>query len=203
MAVDPKRTNKITLAEYRQLVETETVSELKSILKGYGVSLQKGDTFKVGDIFLKSMSSALLDDQDEWNSVYWGFDTTVSRGELRLDGEIADAVFCRSGKLFPSNEEKVSGKENLGGLQLYMRAMKDLKLSPEQVQFNLNLSSRKESIARLESLSEKTLRVIGEFTAYSKKFNSKKEENWGSQANHWQAVKLLFFELVEEEGVPA
>jgi hypothetical protein len=200
MAVDLNTTRKISEAQYNEIIKNGEMVEVSSA-KGYGISLHKGDVVTFGDIFLTTMGKALVSEEkpNEWNRVYWVSATSIKRGELTLVGDVADAMFARSGKLFPSNEEEITnnGKtlKNLAGAELYAKIMSDLKLKKEQMQFNLQLSSRQESRDRLRSLKGNTLDVIASKTVYTKKFNSKNEENWGSKREHWTTVDILFFEL--------
>lgn len=202
MAVDLNTTRRISESQYDEIIKNEEMVEVSSA-KGYGISLKKGDEVAFGEIFLTTMGKSLVNEEkpNEWNRVYWVSAASIKRGELTLVGDIADAVFARSGKLFPSNEETFTNGaktvENLGGAELYTKIMSDLKLSKEQQQFNLQLSSRQESRDRLRGLKGHTLRVIASKTVYTKKFNSKKEENWGSKREHWTSVDILFFEEVK------
>lgn len=199
MAVELASIRRISESQYDEIIQNEEMQEVSSA-KGYGISLKKGDEVTFGDIFLTTMGKALVSEEKpgEWNRVYWVSNGTIMRGELTLVGDIADAVFARSGKLFPSNEESVTtgGKtmNNLGGAELYAKIMSDAKLTKEAQQFNLQLSSRQESRDRLRGLKGRTLRVIASKTVYTKKFNSKKEENWGSKREHWTSTDILFFE---------
>lgn len=202
MAIELNTTRRISESQYDEIVKNEEMVEVSSA-KGYGISLKKGDEVTFGDIFLTTMGKSLVSEEkpNEWNRVYWVSAASIKRGELTLVGDIADAVFARSGKLFPSNEETLTNGaktvQNLGGAELYAKIMSDLKLSKEQQQFNLQLSSRQESRDRLHGLKGRTLRVIASKTVYTKKFNSKKEENWGSKREHWTSVDILFFEEVK------
>ena len=200
MPVDLNTTRRISESQYDEIIKDGEMREVSSA-KGYGISLKKGDDVTFGDIFLTTMGKSLVSEEkpNEWNRVYWVSSSSIVRGELTLVGDIADAMFARSGKLFPSNEEEITnnGKtlKNLAGAELYAKVMSDLKLKKEQMQFNLQLSSRQESRDRLRSLKGKTLSVVASKTVYTKKFNSKGEENWGSKREHWTTVDILFFEL--------
>lgn len=200
MAVELNTIRRISESQYEEIIKNEEMVEVSSA-KGYGISLKKGDEITFGEIFLTTMGKSLVseDKPSEWNRVYWVSASSIKRGELTLVGDVADAVFARSGKLFPSNEETLANGTksvaNLGGAELYTKAMQELKLTKEQQQFNLQLSSRQESRDRLRGLKGQTLRVIASKTVYTKKFNSKKEENWGSKREHWTTVDILFFEL--------
>lgn len=199
MAVDLNTTRKISESQYDEIIKNGEMVEVSSA-KGYTVSLKKGDEVTFGDIFLTTMGKSLVSEEkpNEWNRAYWVSESNIKSGELNLVGDIADAVFARSGKSFPSNEETVVNGartiQNLGGAELYSKIMEELKLTKKQQQFNLQLSSRQESRDRLRGLKGHTLRVIASKTVYTKKFNSKKEENWGSKREHWMTTNILFFE---------
>lgn len=203
MAVDLNTTRRISESQYDEIIKNEEMAEVSSA-KGYGISLKKGDEATFGEIFLTTMGKSLVSEEkpNEWNRVYWVSAASIKRGELTLVGDIADATFARSGKLFPSNEETFTNGAktvaNLGGAELYAKIMSDLKLSKEQQQFNLQLSSRQESRDRLRGLKDHTLRVIASKTVYTKKFNPQKEENWGSKREHWISTDILFFEEVKK-----
>lgn len=199
MAVDLNTTRKISESQYDEIIKNGEMKEISSA-KGYGISLQKGDEVTFGEISLTTMGEALVkeDKPNEWNRAYWVSEASIKRNDLSLVGDVADAIFARSGKLFPSNEESIANGartvQNLGGIELYSKIMEELKLTKKQQQFNLQLSSRQESRDRLRGLKGHTLRVIGSKSVYTKKFNSKKEENWGSKREHWMATNILFFE---------
>lgn len=199
MAVDLNTTRRISESQYEEIIKNEEMVEVSSA-KGYIVSLKKGDEVTFGDIFLTTMGKSLVSEEkpNEWNRVYWVSESNIKSGELNLVGDIADAVFARSGKRFPSDEKTFTNGaktvENPGGAELYSKIMEELKLTKKQQQFNLQLSSRQESRDRLRGLKGHTLRVIGSKSVYTKKFNSKKEENWGSKREHWMTTNILFFE---------
>ena len=172
--------------------------ELTEAEKGYGASLQKGDLVTFGDLYGNTMQKAFVGAEGTLNPVYWTSECSIKRGTITFKGDVADAVFTRSGKQHPSLEDTVTtgGRKtaNLGGIELYYHLMEELKLSKKQIEFNLNLSAKQTSRGRLRSLKGKTLRVIGAIKAYTRKFNSKGEEDWGSKPSHWASTTILFFE---------
>lgn len=201
MAIDATTTRRISASDYDALVK-EGIVEALDLIKGYGLSLQKGDVISFGEVSITTMKSALMAD-GKWQNPYWVSHAQVARGELHLEGDVADATFCRQGKHFPSLDAEIQkgGKSiaNEGGVNFFFYAMEKCGLTAKQKQFNLQLCSSQASRSRLENLSGKALKVIATFGGYTRKFNSKKEENWGSQASHWSPVELLFFEEVKPE----
>ena len=203
MAIDATAVRRMSASDYDALVKEGAVEAL-DLIKGYGISLQKDDVISFGEVSITTMKSALVAaDGKTWQNPYWVSRVQVTRGELHLEGDVADATFCRQGKHFPSLDAEIQkgGKSiaNEGGVNFFFYAMEKCGLTAKQKQFNLQLCSSQASRARLENLSGKDLKVIATFGGYTRKFNSKKEENWGSQASHWSPVELLFFEEVKPE----
>ncbi len=172
---------------------------------GILVSIKEGDILTVGDSrVLKAVNGGVLTEEGKWNSsCFWAAESTVTH--LGIDSPIdwADASFSRTGKRFPSREEKVTVRtkveDNLGGNNLWESILETL--TPEQQALNRDLSKREDGLAKLTRLAGRKLRCIKRVEAFRLRMRPKdaNPDEWGTKPAHWSRVNLLFFEEVPAE----
>lgn len=165
-------------------------------VKGFGFTPKPGDVIEGVELVLCIMRGECFNENaNEFNKgCYWALASKVTRGSQKLEVDIPVATFVRAAgaRLFPSQDEQVSKKDNLSSEDLLDSLLKKQKGSVAF--FTKSLYKREASTEKLLSLVDKKISVVGEEKAYSKKFNAKDLPDWGSQASHWQPVKILMFE---------
>lgn len=172
--------------------------QVPDAVKGFGFQPKPGDIIEGEELVLLIMKGECFDEEaQEFNKgCYWALASKVTRGGQKLEVDIPVATFVRAAgaRLLPSQDEEVSKKANLSSEDLLDSLLK--KQEEGVVTFTKSLYKREASTEKLLSLVDKKISVAGEGKAYTKKFNSKDLPNWGSEASHWQPVKVLFFKDV-------
>lgn len=170
--------------------------QVPDAIKGFGFTPKPGDIIEGVELVLTIMRGECFDeDSQEFNKgCFWCLASKVTRGSQKLEVDIPVASFVRAAgaRLYASQEEKVSNKLNLSSEDLLDSLLK--KQEGGVAAFTKSLYKREASTEKLLSLVDKKISVVGEEKAYTKKFNAKDLPNWGSEASHWQPVKILMFE---------
>lgn len=172
--------------------------QVPDAVKGFGFQPKPGDTIQGEELVLLIMKGECFDEEaQEFNKgCYWALASKVTRGSQKLEVDIPVATFVRAAgaRLYPSQDEEVSKKANLSSEDLLDSLLQ--KQEEGVATFTKSLYKREASTEKLLSLVGKKISVVDEEKAYSKKFNAKDLPNWGSEASHWQPVKILMFEDV-------
>lgn len=197
---------RISMSNFQAALASGQVAvEVADRMVGVAATLRKGDEVTFGEVFLTSLKATLADcmETDETGKVtlkgaYWVSESRLKSADgVVLEGwEFPAGTFdrFRGAASQPTLAEAVSGKRVIRSSELFEQGLNGLTAA--QAAFNREFYRAGTATEKLSAYVGRTVRVIKVTEGWVRRFNSKREENWGSKPEHWRRATFLYFEEV-------